>query len=517
MNIFFIEKFDYNIVFPVALAVISAVIVLVLTLNTEAALLVLLLGVAAVVIQKSYSRGWLLLLGVFILFPSLRISDNVFLLSDLLLFTLGFLGLLNLALTKISFPKNNLSYYFFLLGLLGMTMVLFGYVIGQQINKTIWYFTLNLIMIWLSFTVFQHYFQTFSRVRRFFWLIIACSLAHTVFGLIMFAGGWQLANGMGIISDKLLHPIFLNEPFRVNGFMGLHLENRLRSSALAPLLMIGIPVTYGAFLNIRRKQGGLLNIRISNEEHFNIRFWDKLKYYLEFKTLNDLWKRQWQKIKNFIKKPELWLVLGIILQSVALILTFRYFSLIFLLIGFLVFAILDRNQRLGIIISGIIIVIALIVPSLLGNFQLGQESVILNWFEGFSFVAKDWLWGNGWKVVGNDGNGFIDTIHNSYLYIWNNYGIWGILILLAVLAQYFYDLYVRYIKSEGEQRIWLMVIITIFISFSLEAMTSNALFYGPAALLFWMMYAVSINIAQARPVFGIIETKLWFEPQKGSK
>ena len=78
-----------------------------------------------------------------------------------------------------------------------------------------------MILIWFLLIGFQYFFQTQKRIKRFFSLLIAVALMHSVFGILAFWQNWQTSLGMGISRERAQHLIFNQTNYQINGFFGI--------------------------------------------------------------------------------------------------------------------------------------------------------------------------------------------------------------------------------------------------------------------------------------------------------
>jgi len=60
--------------------------------------------------------------------------------------------------------------------------------------------------------------------------------------------------------------------------------------------------------------------------------------------------------------------------------------------------------------------------------------------------------------------------------------------------KFFLDIYLSYKKSQGQERLLLTVAVGIFIALLLEGFSGNVLIFGPTAVVFWLIYAVVLNL-----------------------
>lgn len=507
------QKNYWEALIAMTISFMAAVVILALTLNLTATLIVLIFAISAITFHRSFSWGWLFLLAILMLFPSVRIDDGNIFINDLLLATLSLIGLIHLASGYFRLPDNNLSASFFWLIVLGGIFILGGFMMRDRINKELLQIATIYVFIWIALITFQYYFQTPKRIKRFFFILTLVGVLHSTFGLVMLIGNWQTNSGMGIAHDKKQNLIWQETKYQINGFLGLGLEERLKSCGLAQLLMIGIPSSWGLFLIEKQKR------RNENSHQMLLTRIKRKRGRKRKKTWLNTWIILKYKIRDFfyrhLKVPRykmtlmetIWL-LAFGVQFLALIFTHSYNSLVFLAIGLLVFGILDRNRRLIIFSISLIIALTIIFPGTSNNLDAGQSKTVTRWLGSYRLIANNWFLGNGWKVYG-DATGVSQTsISNSYLLIWNYFGFSGLIIFLFMLFDFFRKAYDSYRRSDGINRIWLMVVVSIFISYFFEAMTNNALVYGPAAIVFWLLYGAVLNLRQKRIIFGLTETRI---------
>jgi hypothetical protein len=489
--------------------VVVFALILVTTLNLTLAAVTLLLFISVAVFQKSFSRGWLFLFLIVIMFPSVKITPNVTTISDLLLMLLAFIGLVSILFENVKVSLNKLTFYFILLLISGASIVFFGNYFRVEIDPSVWSLSFSILFYWLALTTFHYYFQTQKRLKRFFSIIITAGVAHSFFGIIAYLSSWQTAGGLGISTGQVQNIIFSSVKYQINGFLGDGFILRVGANALAPLLLISIPVTIGMFLNAKKRSARTRPLSLIEEK---ARLFDSA-YSIE--RANFIKEKLIQKIKesfmreNFSKflRSKTMLVFLLMLQLVGLMLTFSYIALVALGVGLFIAGILLRNRRLISIIAAILIILTLVLPAFRPATST-QRDGLQNWFSGFEQIQQNFVWGSGWKVDKENQIGNEERIHNSYLVIWNNFGLIGITIFLGALYQYFKDLREVYIRSDGPKRIWLIMIIAIYFEFLLMGLTNNTLLFGPAALVFWVLYGAVLNLKKRQIIFGLTETKL---------
>lgn len=466
----YLAKISPKVILPTVIGVVVAVLNLVLTLNLMATVIIFVLVMALVIFFQSFSQGWLFLLGVALLFPAFNIGVTNLFLFDLFLVILVIISLSQFIIEnhKIPFNSNKLSFYFFLIFLIGASILFFNFLFGGQTEKQVWQICFSFILYWFLLISFQYFFQTAKRIRKFFYLLIIIGVVHSVFGLAMFLGGWQTSLGMGISGGNLHHVIFDSIRYKINGFLGIGLEEVVGPNFLAAFLVISIITTLGFYLlkKIKDQDRGIL-------EAENLRIIFK-KYYL---------------------------LILLTIQVIALVLTSSYLSLISLMLGVLTIGILLRRKKIVVFAITLTILLTAILPI----FNSASKANLSNYFDGIQVVKDNWVLGNGINYK-HEGIAEVESsIFNSYLFIWNFYGVAGIIVLMAMLLRYFMNIYEGYKKTEEltETRVWLAIITAIFVSFIIEATSGNVIIFGPTAIVFWLLYAIVVNLKKERAIFGL--------------
>lgn len=505
----FIKNTFKETAITLAAGIVAFALLLVTTLNFTVAAVVLLLFVAVAIFQKSFSRGWLFLFLIVIMFPSAKITSDIVTVSDLLLTLLALIGLISVIFEGVKVTLNKLTFYFLLLILSGGSIVFFGKYFGVEIDNSVWFVSFTILFYWLITTTFHYFFQTTRRLKRFFSLIITAGALHSIFGIIAFSASWQSSGGLGISAGKLQNLAFSTVNYQVNGFLGDGFVLRVGANALAPLLLISIPITIGMLINTKRKARRVRPLSIIEEKVklFDSAYSIERVSVLKEKIIAGLKKGFLREsISKFIRSKEM-LALLLLVQSAALVLTFSYTALIALGIGLFIVGILLRKNRLISVVGGCLIVLTLIMPSI-RPWDSGQKDSLDYWFSGYEQVKQNFVWGSAWKVDKANQIASEERIHNSYLFVWNNFGLIGVAIFIGALYQYFKDLRNIYIRSDGAKRIWLVMIIAIFFELLLMGLMSNTLLFGPAALIFWVLYGAALNLKHKQIVFGLTETRL---------
>ncbi len=150
----------------------------------------------------------------------------------------------------------------------------------------------------------------------------------------------------------------------------------------------------------------------------------------------------------------------------------------------------------------IIIILSVLLPSFRASIVTQSKNNLENWFSGLDKISQHWIFGQSIlekQVISSGKSDF--QIQNSFLFIWNNLGIFGLILLLAILFFYFRKLHLAFGSSSGRERIWLAVFIGIFFEIILLAMTSKILLIGPIALVFWLIYPTAMNLKNRKLLF----------------
>ncbi|MEA1926149.1 MAG: hypothetical protein U9M90_02795 [Patescibacteria group bacterium] len=510
MDLYYFFKSSYkDALITIIIGIVAFVIVLVTTLNMISAVIVFLLFAAVAIFQKSFSRGWLFLLLILLLFPSMKISGAAFTIHDIFLIILAIISLEMILAENTKVSLAAISYYLFLFELIGLSIILFAKIFGQQPDPFVLIIVITIATYWIITAAFQYFFQTQKRLRRFFVLLITIGVIHSMFGLITFGFGFQTPTGLGITSGKTQFLAFENVKYQINGFLGDGYSLRVGNNALAPFLLVTIPLTYALLLNTRKRKKCTRPLKKIEK---TVRFFDSASF---SKRTNFFSGSLIQKIKHGMNKQKIKKIFSgrmffgilIAIQAIALVFTFSYVSLIIAAIGIFAMGILLRNKKLILFMAAIIVALALVLPGTFSTVIKESEINAARWFSGWESVQDHWIWGSGWKIGSDESHG-AESIKNSYILIWKYFGILGIAVFAIILWKYFRELYGNYRKSDGEKRIWLIGILAIFLEFLFLGFISNSFFFGPAAIVFWLLFGAIENLKYKQIVFGLTETHL---------
>ena len=492
-------KIDQRMALPALVGLVAVAVNLVLTLNFIASIVIGVFVAAMLFLYKSFSRGWLFLLAVAFLFPATRVGSGDVFLFDLFLIILIIVSLIQLALKDKKITTNPLVFPFFLFILIGIAMIVFGGFSGAEINKNVFRILLSVATFWFLLSAFQYFFQTRRRIKRFFMVLVAVGVIHSIFGILAFIFSSPTSSGLGISSGKIQHILFHEVSRQITGFFGVGLQGEIGANPLAALLLITIMITVGFILvNIQQEKEVLKKIDSDgNEGEEN----------LDLEEMDNEWENQifGEYIQKDYKKQR-YIFIGLTaIQVIALFLTFSYSTFLFLIIAIFILGILLKNKHVIAIAAALIIALTVIFPGF-----MGASLETNNWFVGAREIGQRWFMGNGMDFA-NDSQEILTSdvqISNSYIYIWNYFGLIGFVILVYVLGRYFLDIYYNFQETQRAARIWYMVIFAIFVAVIFEGITSNILIIGPTAVIFWLLYGVVINLRHKNIEFGLTETKI---------
>ncbi|MFW5885003.1 MAG: hypothetical protein ACOCUF_02135 [Patescibacteria group bacterium] len=469
-----IKKIDGKLILTFSAGLTATFITLMLTLNAVAAVLVFILTIAGLIFYKSFSRGWIFLLGIVLLFPAIKLNDSGLTLFVFLLSVLALIGMIKLALEDKKIIKNRLTFHFFLFFLIAASYLIFGKLLGVEISGEVWWIALNLLLIWMLLIGFQYFFQTQRRIKMFFGAVVATSTFHCLFGVVMYLSASQNSLGIGVTKDRFIHPIFGQLDYRLNGFLGFGLEDRVGSNFISAFILAGLLLSVGFILD-----------NLYREKYLS----KKRKLHKEFFSVVDFFIKAIKGRGGKLFYKRLLLYLLAIIQFVGLFLTFSYYSLLYLGLGLLVMGVMLRRDKLISLAVVYLMFFAVILPTLFssGNVFFLQDNI--NRIEYFQKPFFDWIFG---VSLGRSDFSANET-NNSYFLIWSVYGVAGLLLMIRMLWRYFAEIYKKYRNTVNGERLWFVVATAIFGIFLLEGFSGNVLIFGPTAIIFWLMYGMILN------------------------
>ena len=137
----------------------------------------------------------------------------------------------------------------------------------------------------------------------------------------------------------------------------------------------------------------------------------------------------------------------LLIQFVALFLTFSYSSLVFLGIGVMVMGILIKHKRLITWTMVYLVILTMVLPSIHSSIEIISRENLSQWFGELETIKNNWIFGG--SITSKEG-GFISSQANqgnSYLLLWSTYGLLGLAIFFRVLWCYFADIYKKYVSE----------------------------------------------------------------------
>ncbi len=488
----------------VILGMLAFSFILVATLNLTLSFLIFVVFIDLAIFQKSFHFGWIFSVLVIVILPTVYIADNLVSVGEIFTLVLAFVGFGNLLFDKHKIKLFPLFYYWLGIIILGGILILLGdnsVNVGKEINQITLY---QLIMIFVIYPIiiisFQYFFQTKKRLEKFFLIITAIGMGQALFGLLARVFKWELVDGIGITGETFANLPMQNNFYQITAFFGDKLFLQLGDNILATLLLITIPVTLGMWLMQKFNLSTIAGLTQLQTNNFHFR-----------KIIDSVFGDRKNEISRIIdlKMPlrlkanrERFFLFLFVIQMAALIFTFSYMSLIILGVGISIMGILLREQKVILITLLLLLVFIMFLPGFESVSIIRQKTYLITlWHDLRHRQNFSWLW------RGLDEN-WREQIYNSYLVIFSKFGLIGLGLFLSGLWQYFQEIRLAYLKSDGFERIWLVVILAIFIEFVLLGVFSNVLFVGPVALLFWLLYGALQNLKYNQIEFGLTETRL---------
>lgn len=101
------------------------------------------------------------------------------------------IGLFKIFLEKGRLTHSRYDLYFFSIIVLSLIGAFVSYKNNGVYNPEAVRLGMNFSFYWFMFLVFQYFFQTEKRIRRFFWVLIFCSLVQAFQGIILVILNWR--------------------------------------------------------------------------------------------------------------------------------------------------------------------------------------------------------------------------------------------------------------------------------------------------------------------------------------
>jgi hypothetical protein len=476
--------------------------ILTTTLNLTLAFLTLVIFINLAIFQKSFHLGWIFSLVIITSFPAIYLADNLMTLAEMMTLALALIGIINILIDKQKIKIFPLFYYWLVLIILGGLVNVFTkqFNLDKVINQITFY---QLVIIFIIYPIiiisFQYFFQTLRRLERFFLAVTLIGVWQSIFSLLALIFKWELSNGIGFTSEIFSNVFSGGVAGQATGFLGSNLFLQLGDNALAMLLIVTIPVTLGLWL-VQKKGNSSLSFRLPALQEGKLN-----------RIVDSIFKEEDHQKEKVIdlKKPEKArlnrqriFMLALILQTIVLVFTFSYNSLIILGIGIFIVGILLRDNKIIGTVLILLLIFIIILPGLEPALVVESKNHLINlWYNFKNTQGLKLLW-QGFE------NNPTAPMYNSYLVIFDKLGLLGLGIFLLGLAQYFKEIREAYLKSDGAERIWLIIILATFVEFILLALFNNLFFVGPGALLFWLFYGVLQNLKYNQVEFRLTETKI---------
>lgn len=213
---------------------------LVLTLNLAISLAIFILSFSLVIFAFSFSRGWLFLLMAALLFSALRVGEKDILFFDLCLLSLILIGLFKVFLEKGKLAHSRYDLYFLAIVLLSLSGVAISHQNTGAFHPEAIRLSVNFFFYWFLFLVFQYFFQTEKRIRRFFWALIFCSLVQSLRGLVLFWIGTQTQRSILSLGVETIAPFLLVGIFSSWGMWNFLKKERLEGKKVFPIKLIQV-------------------------------------------------------------------------------------------------------------------------------------------------------------------------------------------------------------------------------------------------------------------------------------
>lgn len=461
----------------IILGTLAFSLILIFTLNLTLAFFSLIMFSSLGIFQRSFHYGLVFFLAVILIFPAVKVINDTISTGEVFVLMLAFIGISSLIVDSYKFKILPLFYYW-----IGLIVLFGGSLIFSDDGVRIFYdtnqaiinkFMMTLIVYPVVIVSFQYFFQTTRRLERFFLTIIFAGTIQSVVGIALFSGLFSTAQSFQI--DVVEWSI---------------------------LLAITIPVTMGMWL-IQKSSLSTLEFLWLKKKRKNIsQIVDVIL--TDDNTLPQKSKEMIINLKQSRLNTQMILVISAVLQIVALIITYSYISLVAIGIGLFIIGVLMRNREIVFIVLASLLVLVIVLPGFEPILTIQLKQSILDILSGIKHSRNlELLWQGVSPYQGKN-------IDSSYLFIFNKVGLIGLVVFILGLVQYFREIRTAYLKSDEFERVWLVVILGIFVEFVFLGVLSNVFFVWPAALLFWLLYGALQNLKSRKKEYQLMETVLNF-------
>ncbi len=442
--------------------VLLFVTVLVFSLNMSLAVFSVLLFISALVFRHSFHKGLVFFLTLIILFPPFQFLSAGNDSQILLIVILALIGLLNLFISKYKFKFLPLFKYWLVLEILVFLSFVFTKISNAGDFSSIYYSDfLKLFLLFLLFPIvilaFQFFFQTEKRIEKFVLFIITLGFFKSLL----------------LISTQLL----------------IHKSFPFNNNSLNSLIVLGVAIPFTLGFWYLHKNDFLENTREGKSAEWELELIEKAPF-LKKSLFNHFSKLNHS--KNFF-------LAVFTVQSLALFLSQQFYFFFIIAIAILIMGILLREKAFLQIAVWSILFFSLKFYFSDANTIAQIKEILIN----LSHLNKKFFF----PVLGSNPSGFsTDSFNSSFLFLYYHLGFFGLLIFLGALGQYFWEIRTAYLQSEGVKRVYLVVILSIFIIFLILATIQNVYFAWPASLLFWLFYGLLQNLQIRKIEYRLTES-----------
>jgi hypothetical protein len=460
----------------ITLGALAFSFILIVTLNLTLAFFSLIIFTSLGIFQRSFHYGLVFFLAVILIFPSVAVVNNLISTGEIFVLMLALIGVVSLFLDRHKIKILPLFYYW-----IGM-VILFGILLfssGGDVNvfygmnqEVVNQFIMTFIIYPILIVSFQYFFQTTRRLERFFLIIVVAGTVQAIIGTILFSGFFEESQYF-----------------------------QIESVDWSMLLAITIPITLGMWL-IQKSSLSTLEFLWFKKRRKNI---SQIVDVVLTADDNAIFKKSKETIVNLKQSrinTQIVLISSLLLQIIALIITFSYISLIAIGIGTFIVGVLMRNKTIVLTVLSSLLILLIFLPGFEPVLTVQLKQGILDILSSIKSSQNLELL---WRGIGPQQG---RQVNSTYLFIFSRLGFIGLLTFILGLVQYFREVRAAYLKSDEFERVWLVIILGIFIEFIFLGVLSNVFFVWPAALLFWLLYGALQNLKTRKKEYRLMETIL---------
>lgn len=457
----------------VVISIFAFSFILVTTLNFTIAVFSFAIFSGLAIFQKSFHQGLAFFLIAILIFPATDVIPGILSTREIFVIFLATIGIITRMLDKVKISVSKLFYYWGGLIFLSTVSIIFSigeasiiYVYRQAgVDKFIIVFLIYPMII----ISVQYFFQTTRRLEKLFLVIIFIGFMQSVAGVILFSGFFEITQ-----------------------------EAYLSRDIWATLMISTIPITLGMWLLQNNSLSTLKFSRLAKKKN-NI---SKIVDVVSVNKRKNISKKAIVDLKRFKSNIKMALMAILMLQVFSLMISSSCIYLIAVGGGIFIIGVLMRNRRIiwSVLILLLGFSIALSGSDVVCNMHLKQGVLdlvsVIKSSQGVDIL---------WKGIAMEQ---YQSIGSSYEFIFSRLGLLGVVLFVATLVQYFKETRNAYLKSDGFERIWLMIVLAILMEFMLLGFLKDVFFAWPAALIFWLLYGVLQNLKGSKKEFSLIDTKL---------